>query len=305
MDQQQIDKLRAAGYTDDDIRDFTANQPSLGNAPTQTTAETLPEIDVTKPSDTLKQAEAQGIPTGARESSFLSDVATAAPVVIGENAGKIALGLGGAGGVIAANQVRKGMQARAGAQSAQAAAQMAQAQAAMQAAQQAAQSAADNQQLQRERMAERAARNAKPGIQILDAQGRPYQPAQPAPRPVTPVVPQGPANIAPVVPGAGPAPMPAPAGPAPSLLDKTTSMIRQLAANKVVQGLAKGANVLGGAQIAAYSPELGPKTPQVGRMRGMEINPLTNAPWTPEQIKQYEANPNVYDAQMAAPQMRR
>lgn len=122
---------------------------------------------------------------------------------------------------------------------------------------------------------------------------------------VSPVVPQGPANIAPVVPGAGPAPMTAPAGPAPSLLDKTTSMIRQLAANKVVQGLAKGANVLGGAQIAAYSPELGPKTPQVGRMRGMEINPLTNAPWTPEQIKQYEANPNVYDAQMAAPQMRR
>ena len=122
--------------------------------------------------------------------------------------------------------------------------------------------------------------------------------------PSAPVVPQGPINAGPVVPSAMPAPA-APAGPAPSLLDKTTSMIRQLAANKVVQGLARGANVLGGAQIAAYSPELGPKTPQVGRMRGMEINPLTNRPWTPEQIKQYEANPNVFDQQMAPPQMRR
>jgi hypothetical protein len=122
--------------------------------------------------------------------------------------------------------------------------------------------------------------------------------------PSTPVVPQGPINAGPVVPNAMPAPA-APAGPAPSLLDKTTSMIRQLAANKVVQGLAKGANVLGGAQMAAYSPELGPKTPQVGRMRGMEINPLTNRPWTPQQIAQYEANPNVFDQQMAPPQMRR
>jgi hypothetical protein len=97
MNQEQIDKLRAAGYTDDDIRDFSTNQPSLGNAPTQTTDETLPEIDVTKPSDTIKNAEAQGIPTGARESSMLSDLATVAPVVLAENAGKIALGGLGAG----------------------------------------------------------------------------------------------------------------------------------------------------------------------------------------------------------------
>jgi hypothetical protein len=40
-------------------------------------------------------------------------------------------------------------------------------------------------------------------------------------------------------------------------------------------------------------------------MRGMEINPLTGAPWTPQQIAQYEANPQMFDAQMAPPQMRR
>jgi hypothetical protein len=97
MDQAKIDRLRAAGYTDDDIRDFAANQPSLGNAPTQTTDETLPEIDVTKPSDTMKNAEAAGTPTGARPSSMLSDFATVAPVVLAENAGKVALGGLGAG----------------------------------------------------------------------------------------------------------------------------------------------------------------------------------------------------------------
>jgi hypothetical protein len=84
MEQEQIDKLRAAGYTDDDIRDFAANQPKLGNAPTQTTDETLPEIDVTKPSDIIKNAEAAGVPTGARESSFLSDAATMAAVKGGQ-----------------------------------------------------------------------------------------------------------------------------------------------------------------------------------------------------------------------------
>ena len=97
MNQEQIEKLKAAGYTDDDIRDFAANQPKLGNAPTQTTDESLPEIDVTKPSDTMKNAEAAGMPTGARESSMLSDFATVAPVILAENAGSVALGGLGAG----------------------------------------------------------------------------------------------------------------------------------------------------------------------------------------------------------------
>jgi len=288
MDQQQIDKLRAAGYTDDDIRDFVANQPKLGNAPTQTQEETLPEIDVTKPSDTLKQAEAQGIPTGARESSFLSDIATVAPVVLAENAGKIALGGLGAGALGAGALYKSGKAKELEAEKLRQAGIQQRFDAKL-AAQQAAQQARP--------IAPAVPAGAPAGPQILNASGRPMAPS-------TPVVPQGPINAGPVVPNAMPAPT-APAGPAPSLLDKTTSMIRQLAANKVMQGLARGANVLGGAQIAAYSPELGPKTPQVGRMRGMEINPLTNRPWTPQQIAQYEANPNVFDQQMAPPQMRR
>jgi hypothetical protein len=108
MNQEQIEKLKAAGYTDDDIRDFAANQPKLGNAPTQTTDESLPEIDVTKPSDTLSQAEAAGVPTGARESSIVSDLATVAPVVLAENAGKVALGGLGAGALGAGAMYKSG-----------------------------------------------------------------------------------------------------------------------------------------------------------------------------------------------------
>jgi hypothetical protein len=108
MNQEQIDKLRAAGYTDDDIRDFTSNQPKANNAPAQSGDQSLPEIDVTKPSDILSQAEAAGVPTGARPSSLMSDIATVAPVVLAENAGKLALGGLGAGALGAGAMYKSG-----------------------------------------------------------------------------------------------------------------------------------------------------------------------------------------------------
>ena len=125
---------------------------------------------------------------------------------------------------------------------------------------------------------------------ILDAAGRPMMPTTPGP-------------VAP----AAPAPTMAPAAAAPaqaaeaSLLDKTSAMIRQLAASKVLQNVAKGGVGLG---AAMYSPSTGPAVPSTGRMKGMEINPVTGRPWTPEQIQQYEANPSMYDAQLGAPQFR-
>ena len=39
-----------------------------------------------------------------------------------------------------------------------------------------------------------------------------------------------------------------------------------------------------GAQLATYSPELGPRVPQSGPYRGMEINPRTDRPWSPEEL---------------------
>lgn len=65
---------------------------------------------------------------------------------------------------------------------------------------------------------------------------------------------------------------------------------------------------IGGTAAAALTPgNIGQNynVPQTGRMRGMEINPLTGRPWTPEQIAQYEANTALFDQQLGAPQFRR
>jgi len=85
-------------------------------------------------------------------------------------------------------------------------------------------------------------------------------------------------------------------------MDKASQMVRQVAANKALQNMAK----LGGvASLSLFSPELGPMTPQTGRMRGMEINPMTRRPWTREEIQQYEQYPERYDGMLGVQQMRR
>jgi hypothetical protein len=163
-----------------------------------------------------------------------------------------------------------------------------------------------------------ADRAASQGLQqrfdarLAQQAGRPMGPVAPQVNYNVPTsnVPQMRAPMGPVAPAAMPsAPMAAPAPVAqPSILSRAgdiAGQMRQFAAQRVMpvaNSMAKG-GVLGA--MATYSPELGPKTPQAGRMRGMEINPLTGAPWTAEQIAQYERNPNVFDAQMAPPQMRR
>jgi hypothetical protein len=150
-----------------------------------------------------------------------------------------------------------------------------------------------------------AARMAQAEAQQAATQGlqqrfeqRMAQQAGQAVRPVAPIGPAAPAPVAPVAPAPAAAPAVAPqaaagAGEA-SLIDKTTAMIRQLAANKVLGNIAKGGVGLG---LAGYSGDLGPAVPSVGRLKGSEINPLTGAPWTKEQIQQYESNTQMYDAQ--------
>jgi hypothetical protein len=110
-------------------------------------------------------------------------------------------------------------------------------------------------------------------------------------QPLRPVVPEMPANAATAARGA------AAAETGGNWMANALNMAKQYgpALAKVGTGLA----------AATYSPETGPSTPQVGRMRGMEINPLTGRPWTRDQIAQYSANPAIYDQQMAQPQFRR
>lgn len=295
MNEQDIQKLREAGYSDSDIRDYMANQPRTAPGATQTQVETLPEVDVTKPSEILRTAEAQGQPTGARESSLIGDLATAAAIKGGQFAvenplATTALGLYGASYIPGVNRlpVISGIR---------------------------------DTRLAVSDIAQRAMERAKPPTpgpaplgspsnpiggsgagpsagrapvripvtapqapvapQILDAAGRPMAPSAPS----APIAPQ-------TVPPA------APTTPQPSILDRTTAMIRQLAANKVVQGMAKG----GAGLTAALMPgNVGQNYnwPQSGPLKGYEINPMTQLPWKPEELAAYNANPEYFSQQVA------
>ena len=289
MTEAEVQKLRDGGISDAVILEMQKEEStSKGEAaPVATATSELPEVDPNTPSKVYTQARTNDTPTEGSGATWGQTALELGGLAV-DNAGKIAGVVGGGGALLAANQLRKGMQARAGATAAQAAAQQATANAALQQAQ-------GVQQRFDARAAQQAARaGAVAPSPILDAQGRPMQmqarpvaPAPVAPAPVAQAAEQGLAN-----------------------------RVKQTAASRItglmpsmgeVLGTAGrvASRVLGPAALALESRDLGPKTPQTGRMRGMEINPLTNAPWTPQQIAQYEANPAQYDQQMSPPQFRR
>ena len=102
---------------------------------------------------------------------------------------------------------------------------------------------------------------------ILDAAGRPFAPTTPA------------APVAPAAPAAAPAPT-----AQPSIVDRATQMVRQLALDKVVKGgLGVAAAVTPGNIGQNYN------FPQSGPLRGSEINPQTGRPWTPQELTAYRA----------------
>lgn len=68
--------------------------------------------------------------------------------------------------------------------------------------------------------------------------------------------------------------------------------------------IAGSAPVLG-AQLMLHSGETGPQVPSVGRQRGSEINQLTGRPWTANEIAAYQRNPDMYDRQLPAAQLPR
>jgi hypothetical protein len=153
-----------------------------------------------------------------------------------------------------------------------------------------AETARENVRLQQQRMAERVARTAPKPVspQILGPGGQPLPPSQPvAPQPM-------PAQAANAVRGAQAAEAAAGGG---NWMSQALNMARQYA-----PAMARAGTAIGG---MLYSPSLGPAVPGVGRMRGMEINPMTGREWTREQIAAYEANPAAFDAQLPPPQMPR
>jgi len=126
-----------------------------------------------------------------------------------------------------------------------------------------------------QRMAQQAGQAAARPVapsQLLDQFGRPMTSA-----PAAPAAP------------AAPTPATAPAAPAqtqPSLIDKTTNMVRQLAANRIVGNVVKGG--LGAAAMLTPG-NIGQEYPfpTKGPYAGMEINPRTGRPWTQQELAQY------------------
>jgi hypothetical protein len=113
---------------------------------------------------------------------------------------------------------------------------------------------------------------------------------------------------APVAPGPNPAMSPSYAAPSaqpaqPSMIERGTQYAKEMqriAAEKVMQGAraaAPAAQAAAGAARAIapaalglgammFPSSTGPAVPQSGPMRGMEINPNTGRPWTPEELAQ-------------------
>lgn len=279
MTEAEVQKLREGGISDAIILEMQKDESTAQGqaAPAATTASTLPEVDPTTPSKVYSQARAAGTPTEGTGATYAQGAMELAPA-IGSGLVAVAPYAAGAAGLYGGSRLLSAAKTAADAYKT--------------GVQTAADTAQRNVALQEARMAERAGRAA--------GQVRPVVPTAPV------TVPGAPAVTAPgaVVPGAMPA-APVAQAAEQGIMNRAKQVVQQLALSKLAPmaaNLAKGANV---ASLAGYSPELGPKTPQSGRMRGMEINPLTGAPWTPQQIAQYEANPAQFDAQMPAPQFSR
>lgn len=116
---------------------------------------------------------------------------------------------------------------------------------------------------------------------ILDAQGRPMV-RPPVTGPVAPTPAAG--GMPPLTAGEPPFRPPA----QPSVLDRATTMVRQLAANRALQ---QGAARLGGAAALLMPSNIGQDYPfpQSGPLRGSELNPATGRPWTREELAAYRA----------------
>jgi hypothetical protein len=76
---------------------------------------------------------------------------------------------------------------------------------------------------------------------------------------------------------------------APSMLQRGmdyASKMRQIAAEKVIQNAGTLAKTGMGISAMTYSAPLGPQVPNQGPYRGMEINPMSGRPWTPQELAQ-------------------
>jgi hypothetical protein len=287
MTETEAQKLRESGIDDATIQSIASEEAQKGGqAQTGTPGEpALPEIDVTQQSDTLRNAQAAGIPT-TNEGSWAADAAAVGSAVAPYAIPTVATGAGlygaakvGGWGRNVVNKVGEGINAM-NTQSL--------------VGQHAAEGVADRELVRQGAMSAQEAMNRQVAREAaMNAQRGPAQAAQAARA-------AGPVN-----------PMAAEQGLA--------NRVKQTAAQRITglmpsMGEALGSagrmagRVVGGVgpALMAYSGDTGPQVPQVGRMRGSEINPMSGKPWTPTEIRAYSANPSMYDqAYLQRPQLPR
>jgi hypothetical protein len=282
MDNNQIQKLKAAGFSDQDIADYDQSQTTGAPTPVAGTDTTAPAADEAIPAY---------VGEAYHERSNWEYPAMAVNAVT-SNAFPIAGALGGAATLYKANKVANAWMGKNAAETTAIQAQTAQR---AEAAAQAARTAAGHQELQYAKMAARAPVQAgSVAPQILDAAGRPMAPAA--------------MPTAPIAPAAMPAAPIAQVAEQPGIMQRgadIASKMRQFAASKVLgpagealgaagkmlAPLAPAARVLAGpigtgAQLLLHSGSTGPQVPMQGPFRGMEINPTTGRPWTPQELAQ-------------------
>ena len=259
---------KEAGYTDEEIRAYLRENPQVVGKQNSNMPAPVESLEAPPPTTVVPEV---GTSAGAMATTIGLG---AAPYI-----GSAALG---AGALYGGNVLRQGIQAARENAAARTAAEQ------------------GIQQRFEQRMAQQAGQQAAQAVKpvapsgIVDASGRPIAPS---------------ATTAPVAPSSGAtSPGLARTTPVPQqgYIDKVAQTVRQAAANKALQNIA-GIASKGSIFATGMTPtELGPATPQTGRMRGMEINPMTKRPWTKQEIEQYERNPQPFDiSYLGAPQLRR
>ena len=309
---EQIQRLRDAGFDDKDIEDYLAKQSQAqaagGAAAAGVAGPVSPEQSAAQPADvpfvvTPTAVNPVATPEAGSTWDSIKDAGQVALLYAAQHPAQV-LGLGTAAlGLGAANSIKNGMVARAGAQQAMAAAQHAIAQSQLVTAQGIA--AREAERVAARQAAQAAAQaGAQPKIIVPENAGG-------VPRPVVPEVAPAPA------PAAGAAPQ------QPGVIQRGMDMarrIQQIAFEKVAQGAQAAGEGLANAGRAAapyaraaaapvavgLTAALMPgnaggaqmMVPQTGRLRGSDLNPLTGRPWTRQELDAYNANPNLIDSRL-------
>jgi hypothetical protein len=288
MTETEVQKLRDAGISDAIILEMQSEEASKkgGASPAVQSTSELPTIDPNTPSQVFQQAQAAGVPTTGGEQTWTqtamelapavgSAVATAAPYAAG------AAGLYGGGKLVsaagkAAEAYKTGIATQAGAQMSNAATHAATQE--MKVLQQLAQQQGPHAEAAKQRLA-----------QLIQSRGA--------------AIPTGGVPAGPAVPSAVPTTAPVSAAPQqPGIVQRgmdVASKMRQFAAERVIPAAKSGIEAVapylrnaGVGAAAALTPgnigqNYGAQFPQSGPMRGMEINPNTGRPWSPQELAAY------------------